>query len=58
MLTGGIVVVSTPAEDPEMKHDGVRHYNQGGEEGMLKMWRRMRDEGKITKVSVYSQAPF
>ena len=52
VLTGGVLVVSTPSEDPEMKQKGVRHCNQGAEEGMLNMWRRMRDEGKITKVSI------
>ncbi|XP_076472289.1 uncharacterized protein LOC143301784 [Babylonia areolata] len=49
LKSGGVLVVSTPAEDPEMRLKGVRHCNQGTEEGMLNMWRRMRDEGKITQ---------
>ena len=57
VLTGGVLVVSTPAEDPEMRQKGVRHSNQGFEEGMLNMWRRMRDEGKITQVSVCNHTP-
>ncbi|KAK7482478.1 hypothetical protein BaRGS_00026295 [Batillaria attramentaria] len=48
LKSGGVLIVSTPSEDPEMKQQGVRHCNQGTEEGMLNMWRRMRDEGKIT----------
>ncbi|KAK7482477.1 hypothetical protein BaRGS_00026294, partial [Batillaria attramentaria] len=48
LKSGGVLIVSTPSEDPEMKQQGVRHCNQGFEEGMLNMWRRMRDEGKIT----------
>ncbi|KAK7092819.1 uncharacterized protein [Littorina saxatilis] len=48
MKSGGVLIVSTPSEDPEMKQKGVRSCNQGTEEGMLNMWRRMRDEGKIT----------
>ena len=50
-VAGGVLVVSTPSEDPEMRQKGVRHCNQGIQEGMLNMWRRMRDEGKITQVS-------
>lgn len=57
VLTGGVLVVSTPAEDPEMKHNGVRHSSQGAEEGLLNMWRQMRDEGKITQVSVHNHTP-
>ena len=50
LCLGGVLIVSTPSEDPDMKQRGVRHCNQGTEEGMLNMWRRMRDEGKITQV--------
>ncbi|XP_076463630.1 uncharacterized protein LOC143295859 isoform X1 [Babylonia areolata] len=54
LKSGGVLIVSTPAHDPEGKNDkGVRHWAQHCEEGMLNMWRRMRDEGKITAEEFY-----
>ncbi|KAL8574317.1 hypothetical protein ACOMHN_065342 [Nucella lapillus] len=50
---GGVLIVSTPANDPEGKINGVRHWAQHCEEGMLNMWRKMRDEGKITAQEFY-----
>ena len=44
------MIVSTPAADSKRRLDGLRHCNQGFEEGLLNMWRQMRDEGKITNV--------
>lgn len=46
---GGVLIVSSASEDPNMKQKGVRLCNQGVEEGMLKIWRDMRDEGYITQ---------
>lgn len=50
---GGVLIVSTPANDPQGKLKGVRHWAQHCEEGMLNMWRRLRDEGKITAQEFY-----
>ncbi|XP_076451497.1 uncharacterized protein LOC143287405 [Babylonia areolata] len=49
LKSGGMLVVALPADDPEMKVDGMRFSCQGFEEGMLRVWRQMRDEGKITQ---------
>ncbi|KAL8579911.1 hypothetical protein ACOMHN_038808 [Nucella lapillus] len=49
LKSGGVLVVSTPAEDPAMQCGGVRVCSQGPDEGMLDIWRQMRDEGKITQ---------
>ncbi|XP_076451498.1 uncharacterized protein LOC143287406 [Babylonia areolata] len=49
LKSGGVLVAATPAEDPDMKLQGVRYFCQSFHEGMLKIWRQMRDEGKITK---------
>jgi len=48
LKSGGLLIVSTPAHDPQRKIKGVRHWAEHCEAGMLSMWRRMRDEGKIT----------
>ncbi|KAL8581135.1 hypothetical protein ACOMHN_033583 [Nucella lapillus] len=49
LKSGGVLFVSTPTHDPEMNLGGVRHSAQGIMEAQLKVWRQMRDEGKITQ---------
>ncbi|XP_076452052.1 uncharacterized protein LOC143287714 [Babylonia areolata] len=49
LKSGGLLCVAMPADDPEMKMNGMRLSSQDFQEGMLRVWRQMRDEGKITQ---------
>ncbi|KAL8621595.1 hypothetical protein ACOMHN_036828 [Nucella lapillus] len=49
LKAGGVLIVSMSAEDPGRKLQGVRHTTEDYIEAMLKVWRQMRDEGKITQ---------
>ncbi|KAK7091132.1 uncharacterized protein [Littorina saxatilis] len=49
LRSGGILVVGLAADDSQNQVTGIRHWAQQPEEDMLNMWRRMRDDGKITQ---------
>ncbi|KAK7113488.1 uncharacterized protein [Littorina saxatilis] len=49
LRSGGILAVTTAADNSKEQVKGLRHCVQQQEEDMLNTWRRMRDEQKITQ---------
>jgi hypothetical protein len=49
-ISGGVLIVSQPAEDPDRKVSSIACCAEGIILAMDDTWRQMKDEGKITQV--------